>query len=164
MIHLILLALAAISFLIPSGWKLSPEFNFRIFLVFLAIFFIIYITGILASLRHIDSHTVFKITRRYGFYFQFPNASCFISKLAVIFQILLMINCLLAYNFVGVIISLLTYTLCVIIRLVCNPVFFAEEGIRKFYGKPESTDFINKLRILSYVYEHIYGREPPLPK
>jgi len=165
MIHLITLVFVFLSFFIPTRWKLPPETSLKVFIALISIYVIIYLTGrVSVALRKIDSNVARQTAKKYGFYFQFPNLACRISKLAAVLQIVLMISCLLSYNIISVVYTLIAYVICLNIRLACNPVFFAEEGRRKYHGKIESKVFMDRLTVLTYVYEIIYGRRPPLPK
>lgn len=166
MTHIIAFVFCLLSFFIPTNWKILPDLTKNALVTVIIIYLFIHIIGRLsAALKDYDYDTLRTIARKYGFYFLFPKLSCRVSIICAIFQFIFIVGCLLSYNLLSSVYALLTYAICAVIRMKCNPVFFAREGLKKFGDNPKSRlFFMDKLFHITYVYEKIYDRELPLPE
>jgi hypothetical protein len=162
MIYLLVAISIIVSVFIPSAWKIPPAITVCICVFWVTLLLFVLVIGKLSNFKNIGFETAAKYAKRYGFYFLYPNLSCFVSKIAAKWQLVSIVFCMLAYNWLATGFSLLMFVSCIFLRLVCSPIFFAEEGLRKYHADPKGAAFFSsRLQMLKAVYYKIHGESDP---
>lgn len=162
MIHLIFILAVIVSLFIPTAWKLPQGVVTFAAVFWVALLLVVLGVGRCSSFKRANSEDAAKFAKANGFYFLCPNFSCLVSLMAAKWQLVSIVACLLSQGWLAIGASVLMYLACAFLRPLCSPIFFAEEGLRKYHADPQGAAFFsNRLNLLKAVYYKIHGEGDP---
>jgi|GEM_PF-2322290 len=99
------------------------------------------------------------VASKYVFYFRTPLTSMNISNGAAPWQVftivwVIYLGCIGLWWYLPI--TAAVFVICACLRITCHPLFFAQEGVRKFSGTPEEFEYREELYVLKEIHIKLY--------